>query len=117
MSSGHKMPQDFEQRYFDKIDEGFKEVRREVRVNTRLTQKIDDKVDKVHEQAIKTNGRVNRHDEQINELLSWKNGQKPKKPINLNNKTLTAVAGIIFLVLVLMTRFLGIDLERVFNVG
>lgn len=108
------MAMNFEERYFDQLQEGFNELKKEVRDNTALTNKVLD-------QAKKTNGRVTKAEADINKLNNSVFPKRPKSSRDLppiwQNKQLimlaTFVFGFLFVTAILVATFKGIKIPGI----
>lgn len=95
------MSKSFEDRFFEELAERFN--RQDARMD-----KQDSKLEKILTQAQKTNGRVNKHDEQI-KTLEASTGRKLNVPPNV--LYLLAVAAVIALIIV--ANLMGYDIKGV----
>lgn len=102
------MPRDDLTTLLGSILEQLKETRDDVRDLNRKQDEQSKELGKVLIQTQKTNGRVNRHDEQIKALESSK-GKKLNVPTNV--LYLLAFGGVVALLIV--ARLLGVDLGGV----
>lgn len=82
------MAMNFEERYFDQLQEGFNDLKKEVRANTDLTNKV-------YEQAKRTNGRVTKAEDDIKKLQ-----RRSRFGINPNLLYLIALGLVLLLVIV-----------------
>lgn len=95
---------DFENRYLDLLEQGFSELKSEVKANTRLTKEVFD-------QAKLTNGRVNKHETEINKLKR----QVAKKRIipEVDTKTLYLLALAMVILLAIVAKFSDVKIPGV----